>query len=63
MERKYKNPSEKTIVDKVKQFTDVDEKMKIISVTEDFLYGLSTDQYRSLIDLKKFKWSLQFTIK
>lgn len=53
--------NESTLVSIVNSFTIVDKKMKIVNISEDML---SEDNLNYLMQLKKkYKYSLQYTIK
>tara|TARA_R110000868_G_scaffold111290_1_gene300722 strand:+ start:5054 stop:5221 length:168 start_codon:yes stop_codon:yes gene_type:complete len=52
---------EQELLKQVKQFANTDDKMKIVDITDDMLIKISSDQYNQLLQLKKFKWSLQYS--
>lgn len=56
------NQKEQELLKEIKLLTNVNEKMKIIDVTEELLYDMSSEQYYSLLELKKFKYSIQYNI-
>jgi len=51
------------LVDYFEKITTVDRKMKIIDITDDFISSMNFCDLQKLEELKKLKWSLQYSIK
>mgnify|MGYP001558319595 CR=1 FL=1 len=55
--------SEQELLNEIKCITTIDYKNKIIDITDDILLKVSSDQYKKLLELKKYKYSLQYVIE
>ena len=55
--------NENELISIVSEFTYIDLKMKIVEISDTLLFKISSDQYNKLLDLKKYKYSLQYIIE
>jgi hypothetical protein len=55
--------NEHELINEIKQITTIDFKMKIVDISDELLIKISSDQYIKLLELKKYKWSLQYIIE
>lgn len=52
--------NEHELINEIKQIAIIDFKMKIIDISDDLLLRINSEQYNMLLQLKKYKWSLQY---
>jgi len=57
MKQKY---NEKQLIDVVSEFTKIDKKERTVDINDDLL--LDSDKFELLMDLKNFRYKLQYTI-
>jgi len=55
--------NETFLVNCISKFTNVNKEMKIVDVTDELIDSLTQGEYDCLREIKKFKYSLQYTIK
>ena len=55
--------NEKELLNEIKGFVNVNHKDRIVDVSDEILASLNDDQMNCLLELKKYKYSLQYTIK
>ncbi len=60
MDLKY---NEKFLVDYISKFTNVDKSNKIVDISDELIDTLTQEEYNILKEIKKLKYSLQYTIR
>lgn len=55
--------NEQELINEIKQIATINFKMKIIDISDELLLKITSEQYNKLLELKKYKWSLQYIIE
>lgn len=55
--------NEHELINEIKQIATIDFKMKIVDISDELLLRITSEQYSKLLELKKYKYSLQYCIE